>query len=252
MNTSALLDFSDLPLFDRITPEQVAPAVDELLARANAALEQVTQPDFPADWSAIARVLDVATEHLGRAWGAVNHLNSVMDTPELRAAYNAALPRITEFWTRLGADERLYAKYKAIDPTSLTGEQRQAHTNALRNFVLSGAELQGAAKERFAAIQERLAELSQKFSENALDATDAWSYCASAEEVDGLPPDVLQSTRAAAQAAGQDGHLLTLKMPCYLPVMQFAHSSALRERLYRAYTRFATCSPPTCSSPAPW
>lgn len=240
MNTSALLDFSDLPLFDRITPEQVAPAVDELLARANAALEQVTQPDFPADWSAIARVLDVATEHLGRAWGAVNHLNSVMDTPELRAAYNAALPRITEFWTRLGADERLYAKYKAIAPASLSAEQRQAHTNALRNFVLSGAELQGAAKERFAAIQERLAELSQKFSENALDATDAWSYCASAEEVDGLPPDVLQSTRAAAQAAGQDGHLLTLKMPCYLPVMQFAHSSALRERLYRAYTTRAS------------
>ena len=85
MNTSALLDFSDLPLFDRITPEQVAPAVDELLARANAALEQVTQPDFPADWSAIARVLDVATEHLGRAWGAVNHLNSVMDTPQMSA-----------------------------------------------------------------------------------------------------------------------------------------------------------------------
>ena len=240
MNTSALLDFSDLPLFDRITPEQVAPAVDELLARANAALEQVTQPDFPADWSAIARVLDVATEHLGRAWGAVNHLNSVMDTPELRAAYNAALPRITEFWTRLGADERLYAKYKAIAPASLSDEQRQAHTNALRNFVLSGAELQGTAKERFAAIQERLAELSQKFSENALDATDAWSYCASAEEVDGLPPDVLQSTRAAAQAAGQEGHLLTLKMPCYLPVMQFAHSSALRERLYRAYTTRAS------------
>jgi oligopeptidase A len=132
----------------------------------------------------MAQVLDVATERLGRAWGMVGHLNAVADTPELRAAYNAALPAVTEFWTRLGADERLYAKYKAIDPATLNAEQRQAHTNAMRNFVLSGAELQGAAKERFAAIQERLAELQQKFSENTLDATDAFAYYASADELE--------------------------------------------------------------------
>ncbi|MCL5739501.1 MAG: oligopeptidase A, partial [Betaproteobacteria bacterium] len=176
--SNALLDFSDLPQFDRITPADVAPAMDALLEKASAALETVTAADFPARWDAIAKVLDVATEHLGTAWGAVSHLNSVADTPELRAAYNAALPRVTEFWTRLGADERLYAKYKAIDPASLTPEQRQAHKNAVRNFVLSGAELTGAAKERFAQIQERQAELSQKFSENALDATDAFTYYA--------------------------------------------------------------------------
>ena len=104
-----LLDFSGHIPFDRITPADVAPAVDQLLARANAALETVTQPDFPARWDSIARVLDVATEELGRSFGAVSHLSSVADTPELRAAYNAALPRVTEFWTRLGADERLYA-----------------------------------------------------------------------------------------------------------------------------------------------
>jgi oligopeptidase A len=135
--TNPLLDFSDLPLFDRILPEHVGPAVDELLVRAEAALEQVTAADFPAEWTAIARVLDVATENLGRAWGVVSHLNSVADTPELRAAYNAALPRVTEFWARLGADERLYAKYKAIDTTTLDTEQQQAHKNAIRNFVLS-------------------------------------------------------------------------------------------------------------------
>ena len=118
--SNALLDFSDLPQFDRITPADVAPAMDALLEKASAALETVTAADFPARWDAIAKVLDVATEHLGTAWGAVSHLNSVADTPELRAAYNAALPRVTEFWTRLGADERLYAKYKAIDPASLT------------------------------------------------------------------------------------------------------------------------------------
>ncbi len=235
-----LLSFDDLPLFDQIKPEHVAPAVDQLLAAASVALTSVTAPDFPARWSDIARVLDVATEKLGRAWGAVSHLNSVADTPELRAAYNEALPKITEFFTRLGADERLYAKYKAIDPTSLDAEQRQAHKNALRNFVLGGAELVGADRERFATIQERQAELGQKFSENALDATDAFAYYAQASELDGVPDDVQQAALTAAQAEGKEGYKLTLKMPCYLPVMQFARSSALREKLYRAYVTRAS------------
>ena len=230
-----LLTPTTLPLFDKILPEHVAPAVDTLLAQANSALETVTAPDFPAQWEAIAKVLDVATEKLGMAWGAVSHLNSVADTPELRAAYNAALPVVTEFWTRLGADERLYAKYKAIDVHTLNTEQRQAHKNALRNFVLGGADLVGAQRERFAEIQELQAALSQKFSENTLDATDAFSYYATAEEMAGVPDDVQQTALAAAQAEGKAGYKLTLKMPCYLPVMQFAHSSALRATLYRAY-----------------
>ena len=247
-SSNPLLDFSGLPLFDRIEPGHVGPAVDVLLGQAETALEQVTSPEFPARWTEIARVLDVATENLSRAWGAVSHLNSVADTPELRAAYNAALPRVTEFWTRLGADERLYAKYKAIDVASLNAEQRQAHKNAVRNFVLSGAELVGAAKERFAAIQERQAKLSQKFSENALDATDAYAYYAREDELVGVPADVVQTARAHAEAEGKDGYKLTLKMPCYLPVMQFADSSALRETLYKAYsTRASDQSPPEFS-----
>jgi len=238
--SNPLLDFKDLPLFDQVRPEHVGPAMDALLAQADQALAAVTQPDFPADWNAIARVLDVATERLGRAWGVVGHLNAVADTPELRAAYNEALPRVTEFWTRLGADDKLYAKYKAIAPATLTPEQRQAHKNALRNFVLSGAELTGAAKDRFAEIQERQAELSQKFSEHALDATDAFAYYAAEDELDGVPPDVVQAARVAAEAEGKAGYKLTLKMPSYLPVMQFGHNSALRERLYRAYVTRAS------------
>ncbi|GAA4356088.1 M3 family metallopeptidase [Variovorax defluvii] len=238
--TNPLLDFQDLPLFDQIKPEHVAPAVDTLLADAEAALQTVTAPDFPADWTAIAEVLDVASERFSRAWGAVGHLNAVADTPELRAAYNEAMPRVTAFWTRLGSDERLYAKYKAIDPATLNAEQRQAHKNAIRNFVLGGAELQGQAKKRFAEIQERQAELSQKFSENALDATDAFAYYASLGELEGLPEDVISAARAAAEAEGKQGYKLTLKMPSYLPVMQFAKSSALREKLYRAYVTRAS------------
>ena len=238
--SNPLLAPYDLPPFDRIQPADVGPAMDTLLARASDALEAVTQPDFPARWEAISAVLDVATEKLGTAWGAVSHLNSVADTPELRAAYNEALPKVTEFWTSLGADERLYAKYKAIDPATLNSEQRAAWDHAMRGFVLSGAELQGADKERFAEIQARSAELAQKFSENALDATDAFAYYASAEELEGVPFDVKQAARAAAEAEGKSGYRLSLKMPCYLPVMQFALDRTLREKLYHAYVTRAS------------
>jgi oligopeptidase A len=235
-----LLRFDTLPLFDQILPEHVPEAVDTLLAQAESALATVTADSFPAQWTEVARVLDVATEKLGMAWGAVNHLNSVADSPALRAAYNAALPRVTEFWTRLGADEHLYAKYKAMDVATLNAEQRQAHKNAMRNFVLGGAELTGAARARFAEIQEKQAALSQKFSENTLDATDSFAYYATDAEVAGIPADVLHTAQAAALAEGKNGYKLTLKMPCYLPVMQFAHSSALREILYRAYVTRAS------------
>jgi oligopeptidase A len=230
-----LLRFDTLPLFDQILPEHVPEAIDSLLAEAEQALATVTAESFPAQWVAMSRTLDVATEKLGMAWGAVNHLNSVADSPELRAAYNAALPRVTEFWTRLGADERLYAKYKSMDINALNQEQRQAHKNAMRNFVLGGADLTGDARKRFAEIQEKQAELSQKFSENTLDATDAFAYFASEAEIEGIPDDVKHTAMLAAQTDGKSGFKLTLKMPCYLPVMQFARSSALRENMYRAY-----------------
>ena len=237
--TNPLLQNTDaatsLTLFDQIKPEHVAPAINTLLADAQVALDNVTADVFPSNWLEISKVLDVSTEKLGRAWGAVSHLNSVADNPELRAAYNESLPIITEFYTALGANEQLYAKYKAIDVKNLNAEQLQAHKYAVRNFVLSGAELQGAAKVRFAEIQAIQAELAQKFSENALDATEAFAYYANIDELDGVPEDVLHTAKAAAAKDGkQDQYKLTLKMPCYLPVMQFATSSALREILYKA------------------
>jgi oligopeptidase A len=240
MNSNPLLDFSDLPLFSQIQPSHVAEAVDHLIAQSQQALDQVTAPDFPADWAQLSRTLDVQTEQLSRAWGAVGHLNAVADTPELRAAYNEKLPAVSEFYTALGADERLYAKYKAIDPAGLNAEQKKAHSNALRGFRLGGAELQGAAKERFAAIQTRQSELSQKFSENTLDATEAFAYFAEESELEGVPEDVKSTARQLAQKDGKEGYKLTLKMPCYLPVMQYAKLSSLRERLYKAYNTRAS------------
>ena len=252
MSTNPLLDTSGLPLFDQIKPEHVTPALDVLLADAEAALAKVTGPDVPADYDALSLLLDVSTERLGRAWGAVGHLNSVADTPEIRAAYNENLPRVTEFYTRLGADERLYAKYKALNEAQkgleperrLSPARQRALDLALRGFVLGGAELQGDAKARFAAIQEEQAAKSQAFSEHVMDATDAFSHYATTDEMAGVPEDVLNATRAAAEAEGKDGHKLTLHMPCYLPVMQYAGNRTLRETLYRAYATRASESGP--------
>ncbi|MGE0674415.1 MAG: oligopeptidase A, partial [Methylibium sp.] len=247
--SNPLLDTAALPRFGEIRPEHVEPAVEALLAEANVALERATGADVPADYDALSAVLDVATERLGRAWGAVSHLNAVADTPELRAAYTEALPRVTEFYTNLGADERLYAKYKAVAGSpaaaALNAARRKALSNAMRDFVLSGAELQGAAKERFAAIQARQAELGQAFSEHVLDATDGWSFIASEAELAGVPEDVKAATRAAARADGQDGHKLSLHMPVYLPVLQYAQDRALRERVYRAHVTRASEAGPT-------
>jgi oligopeptidase A len=239
-----LLNFDTLPDFAAIRPEHVTPAIDAVLARADGALERAVGAEVAADYDAISAVLDVATERLGRAWGVVSHLNSVADTPELRAAFNDNLPKVTAFHTKLGADERLYAKYKAIaaSPAAarLSPPRQKALANALRDFVLSGAELQGAAKQRFAAIQERSAELSQKFSEHVLDATDGFVHYSSTADLDGVPADVLEATRNAAQAEGKPGHKLTLHQPVYHPVMQYANNRELRATLYMAYVTRAS------------
>ncbi|MCM5680353.1 M3 family metallopeptidase [Schlegelella sp. S2-27] len=244
LDPNPLLDFSDLPRFADVRPEHVSPAIDELLKGAEAALEQVVGDTVPADYDAISAVLDVATERLGRAWGTVGHLNSVADSPALRAAFNENLPKITEFYTRLGADERLYAKYKAVAARPDVKDQPRARqkvlANAMRDFVLSGAELQGAAKERFAQIQERQAELSQKFSEHVLDATDGYSYFATEEELAGVPDDAKEAARAAALRDGKDGYKITLQFPSYFPVMQYGSHRPLRETLYTAYVTRAS------------
>jgi oligopeptidase A len=239
-----LLDFSALPRFAEIRPEHIAPAVDELVGAADAALTRAIGADVPADYEALSAVLDVATERLSRAWGTVSHLNGVADTPELRSAYTEMLPKVVDFHTRLGADERLYAKYKAVlaDPRSaaLTPSRKKALANVLRDFVLSGAELEGPAKTRFAEVQDRLAECGQKFSEHVLDATDGYAWYATDAELAGLPADAKASMRAPAAAADREGYKVTLHMPSYLPVMLHGENRALRERLYTAYVTRAS------------
>ncbi|HLL10274.1 MAG TPA: M3 family metallopeptidase [Rubrivivax sp.] len=246
-----LLAFGELPAFADVRPEHVTPAIDVLLADAEAALESAVGPDVAADYDTLSLVLDVPVERLRVTWGHINHLQAVADTPELRAAHAQNLPRVIDFTTRLGASAGLYAKYKALAADAaaqrLPAERSKALSNALRDFVLGGAELQGAARERYAAIQDRRGALSQQFGDHVLDATDAFSLVVSEDEVEGVPEDV----RAATRLADGSGYRLTLQYPCYGPVMQFAHNRALREALFRANgTRASEFGPPELDNSA--
>jgi oligopeptidase A len=243
--TNALLDQSHLPRFDLFDPSQIGLALDTLLEQANTALAQVTSPSTEAKWDAVVEPLQGATERLGRAWGMVGHLNGVADTPALREAYNQNLPRVTEFFTALGLHEGLYAKYKALrssaDFAALSATRQRIIDNALRDFRLGGAELQGTARNRYAELAQKHAALTQKFSENVLDATDAFHVDVSdVHTLDGLPADAIEAARLSAQAAGVEGYRITLQFPSYMPVMQYATNRALREQLYRAYVTRAS------------
>ncbi|MEJ7808033.1 MAG: M3 family metallopeptidase, partial [Telluria sp.] len=234
-----LLDFSGLPRFDAIKPEHVAPAIEQLIADASRVLSELEQPVADVTWENFVTPLENTTERLGRAWGIVSHLNAVVDTPELRAAYNVNQPRVTDFWTALAQNEALFGKYKAIKASpaydSLSPARKKIIENALRDFRLGGAELPDDKKARFAAIQEQHAAVSTRFSENVLDATNDYKLLV-ADEADlaGLPDDVKQAAHAAAAAEGKSGYQFTLHFPSYFPVLQFANKRDLRETMYRA------------------
>ena len=244
-----LLDFADLPRFAEVRPDHITPAVDQVLAAARATVEAITADDVPATWDAVLAPLADATEKISWVWDPVSHLNAVVNTPALREAYNSNLAKISEFYTELGQNLALFAKVKALaasaDYASLSPARRQIISHQLRDFRLSGAELPDAEKARFADIQARLSELSARFSQNVLDATDGFArYIDDAAELDGLPDDVLEMMRAAAEADGKPGYKLKLHFPFYFPVMQYANHRALRESMYHANaTRAAEFGP---------
>lgn len=238
MTTNALLDFTDLPRFDLFQPPHITPAITQLLDDARKTVAQLEQSE-EIGWDAFVVPLEAVTERLGRAWGVVGHLNAVVDTPELRAAYNENLPKVTEFWTELGQNLRLFEKYKALQAsteyTTLSSVRQRIVDNAVRDFRLGGAELADAQKIRFAEIQEQLAALSTRFSENVLDATNAYELIIDDEtRLAGLPEDVKQAARTSAEREGKTGWRFSLHFPSYFPVLQYADDRALRETLYRA------------------
>ena len=242
MSTSTanpLLDFSGLPRFDLIAPQHVEPAIRALLDSARQTLDALAGADTPATWDDFVIPMTEATEHLGRAWGVVGHMHSVMDTPDWRAAYNALLPEISSFWADFGQNLALFDKYRQLhdgpEYATLSAVRQRIIDHELRDFRLSGAELPDADKPRFKAIQEELSSLAAGFSEHLLDATNAFAeWIDDAAELAGLPDDVIAAARAAAEKDGKPGWKFTLHMPSYLPVLQYADSARLREALYRA------------------
>jgi oligopeptidase A len=239
-----LLSLQQFPAFSAIRPEHVAPAISSLLGQCRETLHRVSAPAVDPTWQNVVVPLQEAHRALSRAWSCVGNLNAVMNSPEIRAAHQEQLPKITAYFTEVAQNEALYAKYKAIrqskEFSALTAAQKKLLDNELRDFVLGGAELQGPARARFAAIAETLSTLSAKFSDNVLDAMNAWSVTVDERRVAGIPADVLTTAAEKAKAKGSSGYLFSLHMPSYLPVMQYAKDRALREQLYRAFTTRAS------------
>jgi oligopeptidase A len=244
MTANPLLELAGLIAFDRIKPEHVAPAIDQLLRTAKATVQQL-EASTELSWEAFVEPLETATERLTRAWKAIEHLNAVADSPDLRRAYSENLPRITEFWSHMAQSAALFAKFKALRASSqfdaLSASRQRSIEHALRDFRLGGVELAPALQGRFAQIQEQLAALGQRFLENLLDATNAYSLIVDNQEhLAGLPADALAAARQRAELAGEKGYKLTLEAPCYLAVMQFAERRALRQTIYEAYSKRAS------------
>jgi oligopeptidase A len=243
--SNPLLYLAGLPKFNEIKPTHVGSALDSLLADGRVLIEALaTSPEMPT-WQNFAVQLENLDEKISRAWSQVGHLNAVMNSPELREAYNDNLAKLTDFYSDLSQDERLYAKYKAIqanaDFAKLNQAQQKIISNEVRDFKLGGAELASKQKVRFKAISEELSKLASKFEENVLDTTNEYAlYVEDVTELAGMPEDVLQTALEAAKTDGKTGYKFTLHFPSYLPALQYADNRALREKLYRAYATRAS------------
>ncbi len=247
MNSVAnpLLDFSGLPRFPEIRPEYVTPAIERLLADNRELVENLVADDAAPEWENFVGVLEDAHERLGRAWGQVSHLNSVMNSPELREVYNANLPLVTAYYAELSQNLGLFEKYRCLRGAAIfehfSAEQKRIVENELRDFRLGGAELPDSDKARFKAIQEELSALSAKYEENLLDATNAFAlYVENEGELNGIPADDMQAAREAAVEDGKSGWKFTLRAPSWLPLMQYADNRTLRQRMYREYVTRAS------------
>ena len=248
--SNPLLYLAGLPKFNEVKPEHVSPAIDSLLTEGRALIETLaTSTDAPT-WENFALKLEDHSEKISRAWSQVGHMNAVVNSPELREAYNENLAKLTDYGSDMSQDERLYAKYKALQASagfaSLTPTQQKIINNEVRDFKLGGAELPEAQKARFKAVSEELSKLGSKFEENIMDNTNDFAhYVEDIADLAGLPADSIEAAQAAAKVDEKTGYKFTLHFPSYLPVLQYADNRALRETLYRAYaTRASEFSKP--------
>ncbi|TAL44923.1 MAG: M3 family peptidase [Methylovulum sp.] len=246
-----LLANSTLPLFSKIRPEHIEPAIDQLLANARAVVERQLQANTTYTWDNLVEPIETAEDQLNKAWSPVSHLNSVVNSDALRDAYNACLPKLSEYSTEMGQNEQLFNAYRMIaasdvhtlkgTSTVLDTAQQKVIQNALRDFKLSGIDLDAEKKQRYKEISLELSGLASKYEENLMDATNAWSKLISDEqELAGLPPTALAQARQTAANQDQDGWLITLQFPSYLAVMTYADNRELRREHYEAFATRAS------------
>jgi len=243
--SQSVWDATSLPNFTSVDVSSIETDLETLLKRNQTAIDVCVNENTNPTWKSLVLPLDQLDDDLNNFWSPISHLNSVKNTPEIRAAYNACLPKLTQFYTDLGQNKGLYQAYKILAESDaakdLTQAQKESLTQTIRDFELSGVGLEGDAKQRYGEISQRLSELSSQFGENVLDATQAWSKLITAEsELAGLPESALAQAKQMAEAKEKDGWLFTLDFPSYMPVMSYADNAELREEMYRAFATRAS------------
>ncbi|NRF65129.1 oligopeptidase A [Vibrio coralliilyticus] len=243
--SNPLLSFTDLPPFSEIKPEHVKPAVEQAIADCRAKIDLVLEGNSDPSWENVVAPIEEVDDHLSRLWSPVSHMNSVMNSDELREAYESCLPLLSEYGTWVGQHKGLFEAYKAIKASKafagLTQAQQKTITDSLRDFELSGIGLPADEQHRYGEISKRMSELGSKFSNNVLDATMGWTkHVEDEKQLAGMPESALAAAKAAAESKELDGYLLTLDIPSYLPVMTYCDNQELRKELYEAYVTRAS------------
>lgn len=239
-----LLESHTLPPFSNIKAEHIHPAIEALVNDNLSAVDALLKTQ-PSSWATLCEPLEELNDKLEQAWSPVSHLNAVVQTDALRDSYEKCLPLLSEYSTKLGQNRELFEAYQRLadspEFSELSVAQRQAVTNQLRDFHLAGIGLEPAQQQRYAELKQALSEASNTFSNNVLDATQAWSlHVQDASELAGLPDTALKAAASAAEAKSLEGYLLTLDAPCYIAVVSYCDNRALREQMYRAYSSRAS------------
>ncbi|MCK4744027.1 MAG: oligopeptidase A [Sulfuriflexus sp.] len=243
--SNPLLSMKGLPPFSDIKPEHVEPAVDALLAECRSKVAAILSENETYTWDNLIRPIEDIDEKLSRSWSPVSHMNSVVNSDELRDAYNACLPKLSEYGTEMGQNAELFAAYQQVrasdDFEKLDAAQKKIIENSLRDFELSGIGLNDTDKQRYKTLMQELSKLTSKFEENVLDATHGWEkYIDDEAMLAGLPETAVALARQNAKNAGKSGWLFTLEFPSYFPVMTYADNRELREEMYTAYATRAS------------
>ena len=243
--TNPLLELTGLPPFSRIRPEHVEPAIDQLLADAREQVETLLAGNTDYSWENLVAPLEEMNDRISRAWSPVSHMNSVVNSDALRDAYNACLPKLSEYATEMGQHKGLYRAYRQIadggEYTRLDTAQKKIIDNDLRDFRLSGIELGQVSQDRYKAVMQELSKLTAQFSDNVLDATNAWHKQICDEALlEGLPESARSLAKQTAEQRDMDGWVFTLEFPSYIPVMTYADNRDLRKEMYTAYVTRAS------------